>query len=223
MRAARWIVLVLVLVGVAFGVGRFLRSSLSNGQAPVAAQAPASKDGYRVGDRLEPPAKQEKPTTPASYEEVEWFALVPKGWDPMKMFNENMDKLTDADPRAMEALDKLREVWDNAPVEPSMNGARIRIPGFVVALDSEGGKLKEFLLVPYFGACIHTPPPPANQIIHVYASKPLDNVKTMDAVWISGTLEAAKSRTADNTMGLVGSVGYQMKADIVAPYEEKKS
>jgi hypothetical protein len=45
----------------------------------------------------------------------------------------------------------------------------------------------------------------------------------MDAVWISGTLEVAKSRTADNTMGLVGSVGYQMKTDVVMPYEEKKS
>ena len=133
----------------------------------------------------------------------------------------NMGALSDADPRAMEALQKLREEWNNAPTEPSMNGARIRIAGFMVPLESERGSVKEFLLVPYFGACIHTPPPPANQIIHVVAAKPLKNVQAMDAVWVSGALEVARSRNLDSAVGLADSVGYQMKADIVTPYKKQ--
>ena len=45
------------------------------------------------------------------------------------------------------------------------NGKQVKLPGFVVPLEySDKGRVKEFLLVPYFGACIHYPPPPPNQI-----------------------------------------------------------
>ena len=218
------IVLFLVLFGLIYGIGAIAMKHFAADKTTVTA-TPAGRNvaGYGVGERLQsalPKAKQ-TPAAPAAFEETSWFALIPKGWEPMKTFNDNMAKLNDADPRAMEALRKLNEEWDNAPTEPSMDGARIRIPGFVVPLDSERGKVKEFLLVPYFGACIHTPPPPANQIIHVFANKPLKNVQTMDAVWVSGVLEVARSRNLDNAKGLVGGVGYQMKAEIVTPYKEK--
>ena len=72
----------------------------------------------------------------------------------------NLDSLNDADPRAMKALEQLRNAWNNAPVVSSLNGSRIRIPGFIVPLENQRGQVTEFLLVPYFGACIHTPPPP---------------------------------------------------------------
>jgi hypothetical protein len=48
-----------------------------------------------------------------------------------------------------------------------LSGQRVRIPGYLLPLEISGTKVTEFLLVPYFGACIHTPPPPPNQIIHV--------------------------------------------------------
>jgi hypothetical protein len=205
-----------------------------SGATPVSAAAPVAATNvvdkkvektaeYRVGDRLpatEAAPKSAEKKAPQPFEEISWFALVPKGWDPMKEFSKNMSNLSDADPRAMEALDKLRKEWDNAPVEPSMQNARIRIAGFVVPLESDHGQVKEFLLVPYFGACIHTPPPPANQIIHVFPKKPVKNMQTMDAMWVSGTMKIARSRTSDNTMGLVGSVGYEMTADIVDPYKD---
>jgi hypothetical protein len=223
----RPILLVPVVCGLAFGIGKGIRvaflSPASGKSAALAAQGTASGNdaGYRVGDRLQAAAPKPNgtPAAPAPYQDVEWFALVPKGWDPTKEFNANMGKWKDSDPRAMQALQELREAWDNAPTEPSMDGARIRIPGFAVPLESEHGQVTEFLLVPYFGACIHTPPPPANQIIHAFADKPLKGLRTMDAVWVSGVLKVARSRTADNTMGLVGSVGYQMKAEIVTPYK----
>lgn len=180
--------------------------------AGVPAVAQKSGADYKVGDKL----AQEKPAASKEFKEVTWEALVPKHWDPAKLFKGlDLDKLEDSDPRAMEALEKLRQAWNEAPTEPSLNGARIRIPGFVVPLDAQRGQLKEFLLVPYFGACIHTPPPPANQIIHVVASKPLKNVQIMDAVWVNGTLGTGRIDTE------FGISSYQMKAEAVTPYKGK--
>ncbi len=67
---------------------------------------------------------------------------------------------------------------DDDPARPpagvvrELDGQRVKIPGFVVPLESdEGGKMTEFFLVPYFGACIHVPPPPPNQIVYVTLEK----------------------------------------------------
>ena len=67
----------------------------------------------------------------------------------------------------------------------------IKIPGFAVPLEGDDGfeYVKEFLLVPTFGACIHVPPPPPNQVIHVILDKPVYFEKLMYAVWVSGIVE----------------------------------
>ena len=123
--------------------------------------------------------------------------------------------MLDSDPRANAALEKLRQEWDNAPGNPALNGAEVRIPGFVVPLEREGNALREFLLVPYFGACIHVPPPPANQIVHVVSAKPIPGTATMDAVWVSGKLGLFPSKT------LMGSASYRLQAAAVEPYGRK--
>lgn len=190
---------------------------LAGAHAPVFSQDTPQKTGakndYSVGERL----KQGKAAGGAkAFREITWEELVPKDWDPEKLFKDlDFDTLEDSDPRAMEVLERMRKEWNEAPVEPSLNGARIRIPGFVVPLDAERGQIREFLLVPYFGACIHTPPPPANQIIHVVAAKPLKNVQIMDAVWVNGTLGMERRDTE------FGTSGYQMDAEAVMPYKGK--
>ena len=70
-------------------------------------------------------------------------------------------------------------------------GKPIKIPGFAVPLEGDGGfeYVKEFLHVPTFGACIHVPPPPPNQVIHVILDKPVYFEKLMYAVWVSGIVE----------------------------------
>jgi hypothetical protein len=148
------------------------------------------------------------------YPEIRWEALVPKDWDPAKQFKAlDLSKLQDGDPKAAEALASMRSAWDAAPAEPSMNGRKVRIPGFVLPLDQAGEAVKSMLLVPYFGACIHTPPPPANQIIQVQLAKPQKDLRTMDAVWVSGTLEIFRSDSP------WGGVGYRLKAVKVEPYK----
>ncbi|MFY9511425.1 MAG: DUF3299 domain-containing protein [Rubrivivax sp.] len=152
---------------------------------------------------------------PAPFKTISWDELVPKDWDPMKEFKGmDMNSMADGDPRATAMMKKLREVWDNAPTNPTLVGQAVRIPGFVVPLEETKDGVKEFLLVPYFGACVHSPPPPANQIIHVLP-KDAAKVRSMDAVWISGTLATLK------TDSYMGASSYRVDATAVEPYAEK--
>jgi hypothetical protein len=95
-----------------------------------------------------------------------------------------------------------------------MAGARVRIPGFVVPLETSGEKIREFLLVPYFGACVHVPPPPANQLIHVIPDKPVPGGWNMLPVWVNGVMAVGR---IDSDMG---TAGYQLRAVKVEEYEE---
>jgi hypothetical protein len=101
---------------------------------------------------------------------------------------------------------------DNALINEGMDGVLVKLPGYLVPLEEANGAVKEFLLVPYFGACIHSPPPPANQIVHVVLGKPARGLRAMDVVWISGRLKAQR---VDSYMG---KSGYHMAADKVEPY-----
>lgn len=167
---------------------------------------------YRVGDRL-PAAKG----AAKGFKEIQWDDLMPKGWDPMAAFKGvDLNRLQDSDPKAAELLAKVRIEWDKAPVEPAINGQRVKIPGFVVPLERKGDEVIEFLLVPYFGACVHVPPPPSNQVIHVVPSKPVKGMRTMETFWISGTLTL---QGGDSGMGIYA---YRMNAERVEPYEVKQ-
>ncbi|MDP2751589.1 MAG: DUF3299 domain-containing protein [Rhodocyclaceae bacterium] len=149
--------------------------------------------------------------------EVKWEVLVPKHWNPAKKFKHlDFSKLQDSDPRAMELLDEIKQEWDNAPIEHSLNGKKMRIAGFTLPLERKGDKVTEFILVPYFGACIHTPPPPANQIIHAKSKIPLSGIQIMMPIWVFGTLSVQRG---DTTWGVAG---YGLSVDKVVPYKEKK-
>jgi len=186
----------------------------------AAGTAPAlGQDGpYQVGDHLQQNADAAKPYQASGkvvdgYREIAWESLIPKNWDAMAPFKGlKLDELDDNDPRATVALWKAKKYWKEAPIDKSLDGAAVRLPGFVVSLEREGAALKEFLLVPYFGACIHVPPPPANQIIYVKSSQAVKDIRTMDAVWISGTLKVEHADTG------MGAAGYRMTAVKVEPY-----
>ncbi|WP_113907883.1 DUF3299 domain-containing protein [Aliidiomarina celeris] len=100
----------------------------------------------------------------------------------------------------------------DAPVVEALDGQSIKIPGYIVPLEGDDRRVTEFLLVPYFGACIHVPPPPPNQIIHVEFPEGVPYAVTYDAVWITGTI---KVEHRDSDLALVG---YQLTADSVESY-----
>lgn len=158
-----------------------------------------------------------KPSATGAYTELRWDDLVPKGWDPLQGMKDkglgNMAMLNDGDPKAMEAMRQLREAWDKAPTEPQLDGTRIKLPGYLVPLEEVAAGHTEFLLVPYFGACIHTPPPPANQIVLVVPAKPAAGFRSMDTVWVSGVLKTTRS---DSPMG---SSGYRLESALVERYK----
>lgn len=147
-------------------------------------------------------------------EKIEWAALMPKDWDPLRELKAlDLNKLTDADPRAMAALEKIRASWANAPVVPDMHNKRVRIAGYIVPLEHTKAGLTEFLLVPYFGACIHMPPPPPNQVIHVALRNPKKHFQTMDTLWVQGLLKVEHASTG------LGEAAYRLLADSVTPYK----
>jgi len=104
----------------------------------------------------------------------------------------------------------------NATVS-ALNGKRVRIPAYVVPLDGDNDSLSEMLLVPYFGACIHVPPPPPNQIIYINSDSALDISKLdlYDPVWATGVLktEALEHELAD--------VGYRMEIEKLTKYNPR--
>jgi hypothetical protein len=149
-----------------------------------------------------------------AYRELKWDELIPSDWDPTKRFRKfDLSTLSDSSPQADEYLKQMRETWDNAPVKTELNGAAVKLPGYLVPLEESHGKLQEFLLVPYFGACIHSPPPPANQIIDVVMDKPVGGFKSMDAVWVSGVLSSARRDNAE-----MGVSGYRLQGVEVRKY-----
>jgi uncharacterized protein len=102
----------------------------------------------------------------------------------------------------------------SAEVNRKLDGARVRIPGFVVPLEvTRDGKVTEFLLVPYFGACIHVPPPPPNQMVHVKTQRSLTLDSLEDAFWITGTIHVETGRSH------FGASAYAMQADKIEVYK----
>ncbi|WP_234221936.1 DUF3299 domain-containing protein [Ruegeria pomeroyi] len=105
-------------------------------------------------------------------------------------------------------------------VNEDLVGMRVRLPGYVLPLEFKGRKVVEFLLVPTVGACIHTPPPPANQIVHVVYPEGIEVSGLFTPVWITGTMVAQSSV---QTVGYVDgqapvSVSYSMQPLLVEDY-----
>jgi hypothetical protein len=111
--------------------------------------------------------------------------------------------------------------YKNGVIPPeigALDGRDVRIPGFVVPLEDFTNAVTEFLLVPYFGACIHTPPPPPSQMIFAQLEEndiPV-RVNTWDPIWLEGKLQV---KTIESPYG---SVGYALTVKRLEPYVERR-
>ena len=118
-----------------------------------------------------------------------------------------------------QAVDHSRSpVFDDFPYAvsagtvPDLAGQVVKLPGFVVPLDVVGGKVASFLLVPYFGACIHQPPPPPNQIVYVQFKEPVEVESMYDPVWVTGKLGL------EAHVGGLAEAGYSMEGRGIEKY-----
>ena len=118
----------------------------------------------------------------AEVRELQWSDLIPPGAPPPPPPVALHDLSQLADALEAEAGPAAMQQSPAAPVVEALDGVQVKLPGYIVPLDmSEEGRVTEFLLVPYFGACIHVPPPPSNQIVH--ATSELGGSNTPAANW----------------------------------------
>ncbi len=118
-------------------------------------------------------------------------------------------QMTNDDP----ASQAWSEVLQSANVRGELNGKKVRIPGFVVPIEYDDAQnISSFFLVPYFGACIHVPPPPPNQIIFVTHAKGLKADMIYNPFWIEGTL------TTDTMSHDLANSAYSLKVDNISEY-----
>ena len=150
---------------------------------------------------------------------LDWEDLLPPDFVPpvdptMEMTTEELDKLFDGSDESNARIAELEAALRYAPVDESLDGRTVTLPGYVVPLDFDGQtRLEEFLLVPYFGACIHTPPPPANQVVMASLERAVEIEDTFQPVTLRGVLRTETTNSA------LAEAGYRMEVIDVQPYE----
>lgn len=141
-------------------------------------------------------------TQAAEFKMVEWTDLMPAE-DLEALLNppEYISEIEDGSPEdqigselefGLEGAesDRYQQALVSTKIRPELDGLAIRIPGYIVPLEFDDEQvITEFFLVPFFGACIHVPPPPPNQIIHVKYPEGFTLDSLYDAFWLSGTLK----------------------------------
>lgn len=143
------------------------------------------------------------------YTKLEWDYLIPADYRPeaiLSKYMEQLAELDDSSPEAMEIYGNIQAELENAPINKSLDGKKVQIAGFIAPLENDNGKITEFLLVPYYGACIHVPPPPINQTVLVKTSEgEALKAEDMDSpFWIKGVL------TAEGESTDIGAAGYSI-------------
>lgn len=93
----------------------------------------------------------------------------------------------------------------------TLNGHKVKIPGFMVPLEDDERQVVEFLLVPSAQACIHVPPPPPNQMVYVKMAK--GHKVMMGPIWVYGTLNLVTKRS------MYGDASFEFIADRIEPYK----
>ncbi len=140
---------------------------------------------------------------PEPAREITWDDLLPEGWIPPSV---SVDHFFDAaPPQATDMAD--------APVVTELDGQRIRLPGYLVPLAMEGEKLKDFLMVPYFGACIHVPPPPPNQVVFVSLPEAVALEDPYGPHWVTGVLHTTTSSTE------LAEAAYTLSGELVEVFD----
>lgn len=159
------------------------------------------------------------------YREVEWTDLMPASdldalLNPPSYVTDVEDGSLDdvissqlQNQPATDPNDPYQQALVSTKIVEAMNNQSIRIPGFIVPLEyNKDSKIIEFFLVPFFGACIHVPPPPPNQIIYVQSEEGVEQKQLYDAYWISGKISTT---LIENDMA---TAAYSMQLDEYKPY-----
>lgn len=137
--------------------------------------------------------------------EITWDDLIPPGVPYSEIIAEG---------QIDERNDLWRPVFDNnaTKLNPILDGAYIKMPGFIIPIDLSPEGVTSFVLVPYVGACLHVPPPPPNQLVFVTTQTPWPSDDLWDAVWVTGQMQHEIQSTE------VADTGYALAADQMETY-----
>ena len=193
------------------------------------AAMPPAEDGPQVGDRIadgdaggdSAGSDNDLTSNPIEYTRdgvriLGWEELMPEGEEERlaQMYQQQMQTLYSGAPVAEGSpADQMTQIGTFNTVA-ALDGQTVRLPGYTVPFDyGSEAQVEEFLLVPYFGACIHAPPPPPNQTVFVVTETPIKLRDLAQAVWIEGTLhtQTQESELAD--------AAYTFKLETVETYE----
>ncbi len=166
-------------------------------------------------------AADEKPeplsTTNTDAQNIEWDDLVPAEFKPDKIVEKYQEEIA-ATPEGSEEervlYKKIMGELNSAGPNLSLKGKKVRIPGFVSPLDTNGEFVGDFLLVPYYGSCIHSPPPPINQTVMVSPGegKSISLSKISRPVWVVGEIQVDEITTD------LATAGYQIRNAQIEAY-----
>lgn len=148
--------------------------------------------------------------------EIGWEELMPEGEEERlaQLYQQQMAMLYSGGPVAEgSAADAMIQIGTFNTVK-ELNEIKVRIPGYTVPFEyGANAEISEFLLVPYYGACLHAPPPPPNQTVFAMTDEPIKLKDLAQAVWIEGTMytQIQESELAD--------AAYTIRVDKVETYE----
>jgi hypothetical protein len=151
-----------------------------------------------------------EPTAPHKahdgYADVDWTDLMPRA---------ELDALRRGDAPAVDHRGARRMTQSGSfHTVFTYTGRRIRLAGYVVPVAFDDAEhVREFLFVPYFGACIHVPPPPPNQLVHVTLAQSVRAPDPWEPQWLRGTLRE------ERVDGDLGNAAYVMDDASLAPYD----
>lgn len=166
----------------------------------------------------------------SAFKTIEWTDLIPK--EDLEALMNPPDYVTEIEDGSLEdqissqiqnafavaSDDRYQQALVSTRIVPEINGKAIRLPGFIVPLEfNDIQVMTQFFLVPFFGACIHLPPPPPNQIIFVNYPQGLKLKNFYDPYWISGIL---KTTLIENDMAIAA---YTMQMDTFEVYSEDEA
>jgi hypothetical protein len=138
------------------------------------------------------------------YIDLDWKDLVPKGQATIPPM---LQGLFGHDETAMSSQQP-----ESSGVRTDWNGEVVRLPGFIVPIDYSGTGVSAFILVPFVGACVHVPPPPANQLVFVTTSKPYETSGLYEPVNVTGMFGVSSLSTQ------LADIAYALSADRIEPY-----
>ncbi|MGI3169938.1 DUF3299 domain-containing protein [Pseudooceanicola sp. C21-150M6] len=140
------------------------------------------------------------------FREIAWEDLIPEGVPYGEIIGPGQ-------------IDAINDTWvpqfdkNASMVNTTLDGKPVKLPGYIIPFDTGSGGVTSFMLVPYVGACIHTPPPPPNQLVFVTTDTPWPSESMWDPVWVSGRLSAKAMSTQ------IAEVGYRIAAEKIEVYK----